>query len=421
MFDSWIRHTAFWSLDVLKGNIKKMHYEDIARKFGEIDQNALKSILCYAVKHVPGYAGLDEKNLCSFPVMTKQKYIVSGREKYMSDEYKRTKLHHVYTSGSTGTPFEVIQDQNKRNRVICDLIHCHDAFNWKLGDRYVFIRNWVSNYKQSKLKSVMQNVHNVNITAFDDHAKDELFKYLSRNRGTVLFGYSSAIIEFANYVETRGYDTNTLRIKTIVCDSDELSAENRIKVKGILKAPVHNRYDNEENGLLGICRDGDSCFHLNTASLYFEVLSIDSDTPTKPGEIGRVVVTDLYNRAMPLIRYDLGDLAITSDLPGEIKIFDELSGRATGVLTNIDGRLVSNVSISGAMEPFTSILKYQIQQDKKHYRVFYAGFLTDNDKNQVYARMKTCFGQVASIELRNVQNIPSNKNGKYQTTVRIDS
>lgn len=420
MFSSWIRRTVFWSLDALKGSPKKTHYKDIMSRYGNINQDALRLILQYAVQHVPAYKGFNKNYLLDFPIMTKQRYISFGQENYLSDEYVGKRLHHVYTSGSTGTPFEVVQDWNKRNRVICDLLYCHDTINWRLGDRYVFIRNWVSNYKQTKLKRIMQNVHNVNVTTFDEYAKDELLLYLLKKQRTILFGYSSAIIEFANYIETQCYKADDLQIKTIVCDSDELSLENKIKIKKALKTSVHNRYDNEENGLLGICRDNDFLFNLNTASLYFEVLSIDSDAPANPGEIGRVVVTDLYNRAMPLIRYDLGDLAITSNKPGEIKTFDELSGRTAGVLTNIDGRLVSNVSISGAIEPFTSILKYQVQQNGSHFYVLYVGLLNDKEKDQVYERLKTCFGRSAYINIINVHDIPPGKSGKFQTTVRID-
>lgn len=52
---------------------------------------------------------------------------------------------------------------------------------------------------------------------------------------------------------------------------------------------------------------------VNTQSLRVELLAPDSSDYVKPGEIGRVVITDLYNRSMPLIRYDTGDFAVSHD------------------------------------------------------------------------------------------------------------
>ena len=181
---------------------------------------------------------------------------------------------------------------------------------------------------------------------------------------------------------------------------------------------VINRYDNEENGLLGISRAGEDKIYLNTAGLYFELLAIDSDSPVKPGTVGRIVVTDLFNHAMPLIRYDLGDLGISSDEGSGIKTLDCLAGRTAGSLTNVEGRLVSNVSISGAMEIFSRMERYQICQEKNHrYTVSYTGFLSDEELMELRKRMQACFGISADIFINRLDEIPVGANGKFKTTI----
>ena len=74
-----------------------------------------------------------------------------------------------------------------------------------------------------------------------------------------------------------------------------------------------DRYANEENGVLACTRPDGQVLHLNRASYHFEFLKLDSDEAESPGRLARVVLTDLHNRAMPMIRYDTGDLAIVTD------------------------------------------------------------------------------------------------------------
>ncbi|WP_394216110.1 hypothetical protein [Brachybacterium vulturis] len=68
------------------------------------------------------------------------------------------------------------------------------------------------------------------------------------------------------------------------------------------------RSSNTENGLLGFTRPSGSDYKLDTSSYHAEILDPDPDDPAPSGALGRVVMTDLFNRSMPFIRHDTGDL-----------------------------------------------------------------------------------------------------------------
>lgn len=423
MLGASIRRTGFWCLDAVRGGKLRTTYKNIlnAESSAVRTEDQLRHILEYAVKQVPFYREMAPKTLQEFPVMTKWEYKRLGVERFLSDEYLGTRLHHVYTSGSTGTPFEVVQDSIKRNRVICDLIRCNEKIGWQLGDKFVFIRNWVSSYRQSPLKSILQNVHNVTVMEFDDRAKDKLLSYLQKNRGVNILGYASAVVDFCNYLKLRRLDGASLGIHLIVCDSDELSHADREKLEEYFNVPVFNRYDNEENGFIGISRAHEDRIYLNTNSLYFEILSPHGQEPVKPGEIGRVVVTDLYNHAMPLIRYDLGDLAVSNDRPDRIRTLEHFSGRSSGCLLDTKGKLIGNASISAALGPFTGITRYQVcQETENSYEIRYVGDLPAEEKQELLKRMKDCMGQDARISIQKVETIELGKNGKHSPTVKLD-
>lgn len=78
------------------------------------------------------------------------------------------------------------------------------------------------------------------------------------------------------------------------------------KLEKQFNCTVRSWYSNEENGIMGIQKEEDESYRIDTESYYYEILKLDSDEPAEPGELGRIVITDLYNYAIPLIRYDNG-------------------------------------------------------------------------------------------------------------------
>jgi phenylacetate-CoA ligase len=407
-------------IDRLKGSPVKKQYNDIIEKENDsYDPHAdLENILQYAIEHVPFYKDIRQAQLEQFPVMKKAVY-KQNKTACFSDEYQDlSRLHKVSTSGSTGEPMVAYQNKEKRNRVKADLIHAHEKIGWDLGRKYIFIRNWASNYRQSPIKIWAQNFKPFGISDFDDIHKKELIDSLKKHSNTVLFGYSSSICDFMNFLRKEKIDGRSLRIRVIVCDSDELTKQNKVKLKACFGCPVINRYDNEENGLIAITSPDSDIFRVNYQGLYIELLEDDSDRPVEPGTMGKVVITDLFNKAMPLIRYDTGDYAISDDEVGHIRTLREICGRQAGSLTALNGNIVSSVAISVITEIFYNIEKYQIRQvDRTKFVFQYVGTISESEQAELMERLKTSLGDAADISIINVSEIEKGKNGKYNTII----
>lgn len=415
------RRSFFWTADAIRHKPVREHYEDILylqKECSDSQDERLRHILKYAIQNVPFYQDITEPDISRFPVMSKPVYKEQGNrcrsKEYLNDD----KLFIASTSGSTGTPLVVYQDVNKKARMRADLIAAHEAVGWHLGDHYVFIRNWVSNYKQSLIKNFAQNVENISVTDFDDKKKAWLCEHLKKNPNSIIFGYASSVCDFLTYVKKEKIETHKLSVKLIVCDSDELTSSNRKALEDTFDCIVINRYDNEENGLLAISSPYKDELTVNYPSLYVELLKLDSDEPVQPGEMGRVVVTDLFNHAMPLIRYDIGDLAVSLDEAGKIRTLSCISGRKADCVYSTDGKMISSVAISGITEVFDEIAKYQlVQTSKEGFEFHYVGKIGEIDMKELSDRLHTALGTNAEIQYIVEQDIPLGKNGKAKTTV----
>ncbi len=92
---------------------------------------------------------------------------------------------------------------------------------------------------------------------------------------------------------------------------------------------------------------------------------MDSLEPAEPGEVGRVVVTDLYSHATPLIRYDLGDTAVISanlSQPYEMPMLDSLEGRLVDMIYATEGERISSYAVNHCVWGLPSLLQYQFSQ-----------------------------------------------------------
>jgi len=229
MIGAVARRTVFWVIDRIKGSEIKQHYNDIKNHDKSCDYDnskKIEEILMYAKENVPYYENIEEIKLEKFPVVDKYTFKNNG-DKMLSREFLGKELHTVYTSGSTGNPMRAVQDANKRKRTIADLLYNHDKIGWGLGEKYIFIRNWSDNYRQGFLKSLKQNVRFIKIAEFNDKKKEELYRYLKKKKNIIIFGYSSSVKDFTEYIIKNNYDLSSGNVKVVVCDSDELKEKDR--------------------------------------------------------------------------------------------------------------------------------------------------------------------------------------------------
>lgn len=422
MFGAWLRRTVYWTLDTIKGSKVKAHCKDIQAKFaGEksVDE-ALAKMLAYAQENVPYYQGNQFQTLSDFPVIDKS-CIMANYDQFRSVEYRNTDvLHEVSTSGSSGNPFHAFQNKDKRNRVVAELATIHEKLGWKIGDRYVFLRAWTGNYNGSTLQRLKQNLIPIEVTGFDSAAMDGLRKTLKKDHNIrVIIGYSSSLMELADYMLKQGDTADEFSVRLIIADSDTLLPAGKEKLEKVFGCPVISRYDNEEQGILAYTPPYEDTFIVNTASYYIEILAMDSDRPADPGETGRIVVTDMYNKAMAFIRYDTGDLAIAGECDGNRCLtIRALQGRTSDMIYATDGTAIHSPSVNNYLCDFFSIKKYQLIQ--KAAGVFEL-LLVCPDNNapidQVDTNMRKILGQDAQLTIRIVDDIPTGKNGKFKTVV----
>lgn len=384
----------------------------------------LNDILAYAVENVPFYHQFkNTASITSFPVVSKG-FIREDYDSFHSREYLAGKVHVFHTSGSTGEPFLIWQDKNKRNRVFAEMMYFWGRAGYRIGMRYLFLRLWSPENRKSRLTAWARNLIMWDIHRLDDANMEAIRRVLQYDRRIrMMLGYASTLENLADYLLACGDTAERYSLQIILSGSDILTENTRAKLRKVFGCPVVSVYSNMENGVLAIeCADRLE-YHLNSASYFIELLKLDSDEPAAEGEPGRIVVTDLFNHAMPLIRYDTGDIAVwkpQADCSWQSSVFASFEGRAVDQVYDARGARISPLAISGVVWHFDKVRQFQfIQTAAGGYTLKVVGLPDLSEDAVIVEKFRELLGQEAEIILDHVTEIPAESSGKRKTVVSL--
>lgn len=165
-------------------------------------------------------------------------------------------------------------------------------------------------------------------------------------------------------------------------------------------------------------KDSDE-YYMDTSSVFLEVFKMDEDVPAEDGEPGRLIVTDLYSFAFPMIRYENGDIVASRKerLPnGRYRqYFTEIYGRRADLIYSTDGRTVAPMLLSNKMQACTGmgIIQWKfVQSGEKTYFFEINGDSGRVDEQFIRGLFLDDIGRDAEISFRYVDNIPVLSSGK---------
>jgi phenylacetate-CoA ligase len=298
----------------------------------------LRSMIAHAVETAPYYIALFQQlrlapadiagvaDLPRLPVMGKAEQR-RNRERLRSRQLPKGERIHGWfaSSGTTGQPTRVLHTESS-NRMFSYLVQ--RQFRWFRFDpagTFAIIRPPHSLPPRRDGKP-----HGADATGRLRHWRyvgtffrtgplayasanlpgERLLAWLAEVRPAYLQTYSETLEQLALACDGR-WPVDSLRGAQAI--AQQLTPSMRARVESTMGVPVVQAYGLNEIGMVaGRCAAGR--YHVHAEHCIVEIVD-DDGMPAAPGTIGRVVVTGLKNPAMPLIRYDTGDLAETVDGP----------------------------------------------------------------------------------------------------------
>src|SRR5690554_3302038 len=250
------------------------------------------------------------------PVLTK-KDLQQPLENRLSKGYTEKSVFVNKTSGSSGDPFIFAKDKYAHSLTWASII---DKFGWYGIDFnksyqarfYGIPLDFIGN-KKERLKDFLSKRYRFSIFDLSDKVLDKVLNKFSTTKFDYINGYTSSIVMLAKYLQSKNIILKEVcpSLKVCVVTSEMLFDEDKKLLEKQFNIPVVNEYGASELDLIAF-QNPSKEWQVNAETLFVEILD-ENNKPVPSGTEGKVIITSLYNKAHPFIRYEIGDIGILDE------------------------------------------------------------------------------------------------------------
>lgn len=391
-----------------------------------IQENRLTSILNFAATHthyykdlIPDYkagTGNPYERLQSIPILTK-----SNIKHHIGDMLTMPvdKLIKLSSSGSTGVQTDVYLSKKELSVDRAIQTHWWEWAGYRLGMPMLQTGLATSRSLEKKLKDYFLRTEYLFAFGLEQHNLTPLKHWIKRNK-PFLGGYASSL-----YVISQLLEKQELNFRSSVSWGDKLFDHYKKNIVEQLGCQVFETYGTGEGIKIAAQKDNDFMY-IMAPYVFLEIVD-DDGNPVPDGTLGHVIVTSLVNRAMPLIRYRLGDLAIK--LPKEkypegrtlaLPLLQKVIGRETDIVETPEGKKLIVHSFTGIFEYYPQIRQFCITQEK--LSGIHIQYIKEKNFNvhllkEISNKLLSLINEPFEITFEEVDRIPPTKSGKPQIII----
>ena len=296
----------------------------------------------------------------TLPVLTKADLQQPLQER-LSTGYTRKNVYVNKTSGSSGHPFIFAKDKESHALSWASFQDRYEWFDLNVNTskqaRFYGIPLDFMGYRKERLKDWLGNRYRFPIFDLSEPQLEKILQKFKRTSFQYLNGYTSSIVLFAKYLKQHKIILKKVctSLKACIVTSEMLFESDKLLMETQFGIPVINEYGASELGLIAFQNTEDQ-FQIDSELLYVEILD-EHNLPVPHGQSGRVVITSLYNKAHPFIRYDIGDMGTLSRKSTPKKpILEKLIGRTNDIARLPSGKVVPGLT-------FYYVTKSVIEED----------------------------------------------------------
>jgi phenylacetate-CoA ligase len=403
---------------------------------------ALVQILQHAYESCPFYrrrfdeAGvrpsenLSPAELQKIPPLTRED-IRTHQSDLWSRRYRLEELAQAATGGTTDTPIPLLRNREMWREKVPIQLRFDSWAGLLPGDKVFHLWGARIDYAENPgwrwrffVRYVRRQVW-APTSLLNEQVLESYRQELNRFRPRVIYAYPTPLAIFCEYL--RDCKRPYRRPVSAICTAEPLLAHQRQLIEDVLGCPVFEHYGTREFGLIAAECEIHQGMHLNPAAAYVEFVPVAG---AEAEGLHEILVTDLLNYGMPLIRYRINDCARLGQprcpCRREYPLIREIVGRTTDVFQLSNGDKVPGVALTNrVLQVCPGLKKVQvIQESVKDFRVRYVPgpAFTQADLDLLQTNLRNFFPNQLRWGFEQVKDIEREPSGKTRFCIsRVDS
>lgn len=328
----------------------------------------------------------------------------------------------MITAGSTGEPLRIGMNQPERQLMRIVKLAEWQSFGYTESSRLFLIwghghllgTGWKGqiNHAKRKLKDAALGYRRADAYRLDQQSCEAYAEALIKFRPIGLIGYASALDLFARYTERFRDRFRALSMAFVLSTAEAPPRPDTMdRIEDLFGCPVAQEYGGAEFGQVAFKR-GAEPFEVYNDLNYVEAM------PPEHGDAGvaPLLVTSLYSRYLPLIRYRVGDAISGVHRLGHehVQSFDTMAGRINDVIELSPGQFIHSVAIFHCVHQEPAV--HGIQMVLTNAGIDILLVASENDRAAMEQRIRGRLTQVhpllASAAIKYVQDLQPTRAGK---------
>ncbi|NJM79288.1 MAG: phenylacetate--CoA ligase family protein [Flavobacterium sp.] len=282
--------------------------------------NKREEIVRYHLQNNPFYQDLigsmSYENWNDLPVLTKkdlQKPLVDR----LSKGFSKKNVFVNKTSGSSGVPFVFAKDKEAHAITWASIIYRFSwykiDFNTSYQARFYGIPLDYLGYQKERIKDFLGRRYRFPIFDLSQSILETILNKFQRTKFNYINGYTSSIVLFAKFLQEKNIILKEVcpTLKVCMVTSEMLFEEDKMLLERQFSIPIVNEYGASELDLIAFQNLEDE-WQVNSETLFVEILDENNEVVPN-GQEGKIVITSLFNKAHPFIRYEIGDIGILNE------------------------------------------------------------------------------------------------------------
>ncbi len=401
----------------------------------DLQWRKLQRLVQHARVHVPYYRealeGIDELHgldgIETLPLLDKQTVRDRLYFDLFSDTHRKRDMHKIATSGSTGEPFVTYADRYQLEVRFATTLRAMEWTGWRFGDKQA--RLWHQTLGMSKTQVMRERIdaffmRRLFVPAFEisPQTLDEFVAEIRDWDPVLVDGYAESLNFLAAYL--RDGRSPGFSPAAVMSSAQVLPEQVRKSIETGLDTKVFDKYGSREFSGIAYQCEASVDHHVMDESYLVEILV--EGRRARPGEVGEVVITDLNNFAVPLIRYRVGDLAQAVDQSQPcpcgrgLSRIGRIEGRTQAIVHCADGTWMPGTFFAHFFKDYDHIVRlFQIHQKTKGrftLRLVKGDQWTQEGETEMLELLAGFIGDT-EISVEHVESIPLLRTGKRSPVV----